>query len=80
MVIKFSGNQQELLPLSKYLKLEDKSGFNFLKTRFDWERVGFAKHKIFSLWDQIFEGFFVNANKGGYSSHFLQSRILEKRF
>ena len=33
--------------------------------------------RIFSLWDPIFEVFFVKVNKGGYSSHLLQSRILK---
>ena len=48
-----------------------------MKTRFDWERLDFAKYRILSLWDPIFEVFFVKANKGGYSSHLLQSRILK---
>ena len=48
-----------------------------MKTRFDWERLGFAKYRIFSLCDPIFEVFFVQGNKGGYSSHLLQSRILK---
>ena len=48
-----------------------------MKTRFYWERLGFDKYRIFSLWDPIFEVFFVQANKGGYSSHLLQSRILK---
>ena len=48
-----------------------------MKTRFDWERLDFAKYRIFSLWDPIFEVFFVKANKGDYSSHLLQSRILK---
>ena len=57
--------------LSKYLKLEKKSGFNSMKTRFDWERLDFTKYRIFSLWDPIFAVFSVKANKGGYSSHLL---------
>ena len=40
--------------LSEYLK-EEKSGFNFTKTCFDWERLDFAKYRIFSLWDPNFE-------------------------
>ena len=47
------------------------------ETRLDWERLSFAKYKIFSFWDPNFEVFFVKANKGGYSSHLLQSRILK---
>ena len=34
--------------LSVVLKLGEKSGLNFMKTRFDWERLGFATHRIFS--------------------------------
>ena len=49
-----------------------------MKTRFDWERLDFAKYRIFSLRDPIFAVFSVTANKGGYSSHLLQSRILKK--
>ena len=48
-----------------------------MKTRFDWEKLDFAKYRIFSLWDPIFGVFSVKANKGGYSSHLLQSRILK---
>ena len=48
-----------------------------MKTRFDWERLDFAKYRIFSLWDPIFAVFSVMANKGGYSPHLLQSRILK---
>ena len=50
------------------------------ETRFDWERLVFAKYRIFSMWDPIltFGFFFANANKGGNSSYFLQSRILKK--
>ena len=42
-----------------------------MKTRFDWERLDFAKYRIFSLSDPIFGVFSVTANKGGYSSHLL---------
>ena len=48
-----------------------------MKTGFYWERLGFDKYRIFSLWDPIFEVLFVQANKDGYSSHLLQSRILK---
>ena len=48
-----------------------------MKTRFYWERLGFEKYRLFSLWDPIFEVLFVQANKGDYSSHLLQSRILK---
>ena len=48
-----------------------------MKTRFDWERLDIAKYRIFSLWDPIFAVFSVTVNKGGYSSHLLQSRILK---
>ena len=30
-------------------KVKEKSVFNFMKTRFDWERLGFDKYRIFSL-------------------------------
>ena len=52
--------------LSEYLKLE-KSGFNFMKTRFDWERLAFANYRIVSLWNQVFGFFFAKVNKDGYS-------------
>ena len=48
-----------------------------MKTRFDWERLDFTKYKVFSLWDPIFAVLSVKANKGGYSSRLLQSRILK---
>ena len=32
---------------------------------------------FFALWDPIFAVFSVKVNKGGYSSHLLQSRILK---
>ena len=59
------------------LKIRGKSRFNLMKTRFDWGRLDFAKNRIFSLWDPIFAVFSAKANKGGYSSHLLQSRILK---
>ena len=65
--------------LSAYLKLKEKSVLNFMKTRFYWERLGFDKFRIFSLWDPIFEVFFAQANKGGYSSRITEQNF-EKRF
>ena len=63
----------------KWPKTQIKGGscLNFIKTLFDWERLDFAKYRIFSLWDPIFEVLFVKANKCGYSSLLLQSRILK---
>ena len=46
-----------------------------MKTRFDWQKLGFAEYRIFSFQKPIFELFFVKAIKGSYSSHLLQSRI-----
>ena len=43
---KFQGISRNYF-LSEYLKLEEKSGFTFMKSRFDWERLGYAKHRIF---------------------------------
>ena len=48
-----------------------------METRFDWERLDFAKYRIFFLRDPIFEVFSVKVNKGGCSSHLLQNRILK---
>ena len=48
-----------------------------MKTRFEWEKLGFAKYIIFSLWDPIFEVFFVKAGKGCNFSHLIQSRTLK---
>ena len=49
----WSSNVQEITAettiLSEYLKLEEKSVFNFMNTRFDWERLDFAKCRIFSF-------------------------------
>ena len=72
-----SGNQQTLPFFLKIENLEEKSGFNLLKTCFDWERLVFEEYRMFSLRDPVFGFFFARANKGGYSSHLLQSRILK---
>ena len=61
--------------LSKYLKSEEKSGFNLTKTRFDLATLGFAKQRTFFLWDPNFEVFFVKVSKRDYSSHLLQNKI-----
>ena len=71
MVLKFFRKSAETTILSVYLKLKENSRFNFMMIRFYWERLGFDKYRIFSLWDPIFEVFFVLANKGGYLSHLL---------
>ena len=41
---KISRKSAETIILSEYLKLKEKSGFNFMKTRIDWERLDFAKN------------------------------------
>ena len=59
----FLWESAETTNLSKYLKLEEKSEFYFMKTRFDWDRLDFAKYRIFSLGDLIFAVFSAKANK-----------------
>ena len=48
MVINFRESAETTIR-SEYVKLEEKSGFNFMKNCFDWERLDFAKYRIFSL-------------------------------
>ena len=59
------------------LKLEEKSCFNFMKTRFDWERLDFAKYRKLLFVRSNFCSFLCDGEQGGYSSHLLQSRILK---
>ena len=76
MVRTFGGSAETTI-FSEDWKLEEKSGFNLLKTCFDWERLVFEEYWMFSLRDPVFGFFFARANKGNYSSHLLQSRVLK---
>ena len=80
MVIKFSGNQQTLLFSLNTLKLEEKSGFNFMKTRFDWERLGIAKYRLFSGFRSSFWCFLCEGEQRRLFFTLITKQKFEKRF